>query len=100
MMQCSYCQSNQTVKDGRRNSIQSYLCRSGYCQFRETHIEAIQQSLVENFGDIKDPRVERTKKHQLTDILVMAIQAVIAVAQGCEDIENYGISKQQWLEEF
>lgn len=63
-------------------------------------IETIQQSLVENFGDIKDPRVERTKKHQLTDILVIAILAVIAGAQGWEDIENYGISKQQWLEEF
>ena len=63
-------------------------------------IEAIQQSLVENFGNVKDPRVERTKKHQLTDILVIAILAVIAGAQGWEDIENYGISKQWWLEEF
>jgi predicted transposase YbfD/YdcC len=63
-------------------------------------IEAIQQSLVENFGDIKDPRVERTKKHKLTDILVIAILAVIGGAQGWEDIENYGISKQEWLEEF
>lgn len=56
-------------------------------------IEAIQQSLVEHLSDIKDPRVERTKKHQLTDILVIAILAVIAGAQGWEDIENYGISK-------
>jgi predicted transposase YbfD/YdcC len=63
-------------------------------------IEAIEQSLVENFGDIKDPRVERTKKHKLTDILVIAILAVIGGAQGWEDIENYGISKQEWLEEF
>ena len=59
-----------------------------------------QQSLVEHFSEIKDPRVERTKKHQLTDILVIAILAVIAGAKGWEDIENYGISKQQWLEEF
>lgn len=63
-------------------------------------IGCIQQSLVKHFGDIKDPRVERTKKHQLTDILVIAILAIIAGAQGWEDIENYGISKQQWLEEF
>jgi predicted transposase YbfD/YdcC len=28
-------------------------------------IGTIQQSLVEHFSDIKDPRVERTKKHQL-----------------------------------
>ncbi|GAX37349.1 ISAs1 family transposase [Nodularia sp. NIES-3585] len=63
-------------------------------------IGSIQQSLVGHFADIKDPRVERTKKHQLTDILVIAILAVIAGAQGWEDIENYGISKQKWLEEF
>lgn len=30
----------------------------------------------------------------------MAILAIIAGAQGWEDIENYGISKQAWLEEF
>ncbi len=59
-------------------------------------IEAIQQSLVKHFGDIKDPRVERTKKHLLTDILVIAILAIIGGAQGWEDIENYGISKQTW----
>lgn len=63
-------------------------------------IGCIQQSLVEHFSDIKDPRVERTKKHQLTDILVIAILAIIAGGQGWEDMENYGISKQQWLEEF
>ncbi len=63
-------------------------------------IGAIQQSLVKQFSDIKDPRVERTKKHQLTDILVIAILAIIGGAQGWEDIENYGISKQNWLKEF
>lgn len=63
-------------------------------------IGSIQQSLVEHFSDIKDKRVERTKKHQFTDILVIAILAIIAGAQGWEDIENYGISKQTWLEEF
>ena len=63
-------------------------------------IQDIQQSLVAHFADIKDPRVERTKKHQLTDILAIAIFAIIAGAQGWEDIENYGISKKKWLEEF
>lgn len=37
MMQCSHCQSNQIVKNGRRNGIQNYLCRSCARQFRETH---------------------------------------------------------------
>jgi hypothetical protein len=64
------------------------------------NIGCIQKSLVQHFQEIKDPRVERTKKHQLTDILVIAILAVIAGAQGWEDMENYGISKKQWLEKF
>jgi predicted transposase YbfD/YdcC len=63
-------------------------------------IGCIQQSLVQHFQGIKDPRVERTKKHRLTDILVIAILAVIAGSQGWEDMENYGISKQPWLAEF
>lgn len=63
-------------------------------------IGCIQKSLVHHFQELKDPRVERTKKHQLTDILVIAILAVIAGAQGWEDMENYGISKKQWLEKF
>lgn len=60
----------------------------------------IQRSLLKHFGELKDPRIERTKKHQLTDILVIAILAIIAGAQGWEDMENYGISKKTWLEEF
>ena len=63
-------------------------------------IRCIQQSLVQHFQGIKYPRVERTKKHQLTDILVIAILPVIAGTQGWEDLENYGISKQPWLAEF
>ncbi|ARV58016.1 ISAs1 family transposase [Nostocales cyanobacterium HT-58-2] len=82
--------SGDTVKNTRRQPKAREIADIG----------SIQQSLVENFSDIKDPRVERTKKHQLTDILVIAILAIIAGAQGWEDIENYGISKQQWLEEF
>ena len=63
-------------------------------------IDKIQQSLSSYFSEIKDPRVARTQKHLLKDILVIAILAVIAGAEGWEDIENYGISKQTWLEEF
>jgi hypothetical protein len=81
--------------------IESVAPHKSSCPVRKqtqvAEIGCIQQSLVEHFGDIQDPRVERTKKHQLTDILVIAILAIIAGAQGWEDIENYGISKQKWL---
>ena len=67
---------------------------------RISTIDEIQRSLSGYFADIKDPRVARTKKHLLNEILVIAILAVIAGAEGWEDMENYGISKQKWLEQF
>jgi len=43
------------------------------------------QHLQSYFNDIKDPRVERTRAHLLTDILMISILAVMAGAQGWED---------------
>jgi DDE_Tnp_1-associated len=52
------------------------------------------------FNEIKDPRVERNRVHLLTDILIIAILSVIAGAEGWEDMENYGVSKYEWLSQF
>ena len=52
------------------------------------------------FSEIKDPRVKRKRVHLLTDILIIAILSVIAGARGWEDMENYGLSKYEWLEQF
>jgi predicted transposase YbfD/YdcC len=52
------------------------------------------------FGDIKDPRVKRKRVHLLTDIIIIAILSVIAGAKGWEDMQNYGLSKYDWLSEF
>ena len=65
-----------------------------------TPIAEIQANLSHYFSEIKDPRVTRTKKHLLQDILVIATLAIIAGAEGWEDIENYGHAKLQWLSEF
>lgn len=37
-------------------------------------------TLVEHFGEIEDPRIERNKRHKLIDILTIAILAVICGA--------------------
>ena len=63
-------------------------------------IENIQANLLTYVEEIKDPRSQRTQKHLFKDILVIAILAVIAGAEGWEDMENYGISKYSWLKEF
>ena len=51
-------------------------------------IQGIQEKLCEYVSEIPDPRVARSQKHQLQDILVIAILAVIAGAEGWEDLEK------------
>jgi predicted transposase YbfD/YdcC len=57
-------------------------------------------ALVECFLEIVDPRIERTKRHLLSDILTLAVLAVIAGAEGWEDIEEFGHSKHAWLKQY
>ncbi|MBM3429031.1 MAG: ISAs1 family transposase [Bacteroidetes bacterium] len=52
------------------------------------------------FSEIKDPRAPRTRAHLLTDILIIGILSTIAGGKGWEDMENYGLSKIDWLLEF
>lgn len=60
----------------------------------------ITSKFQEYFKQVKDPRVERTRWHLLTDIITIAILAVVAGAEGWEDIEEYGLNKKEWLETF
>jgi predicted transposase YbfD/YdcC len=57
-------------------------------------------TLVEHFSSITDPRIDRTKRHKLIDILVIAICATICGADGWEEFELFGQAKQQWFESF
>ncbi len=57
-------------------------------------------SLLEHFADLTDPRVERTKLHQLLDVLVMAMCATICGAEGWEDFSEFGKAKREWFETF
>jgi predicted transposase YbfD/YdcC len=53
--------------------------------------------LVEQFALLPDPRVDRTKRHLLLDIIVIAVCAVICGADTSVDIEEYGRAKYAWL---
>lgn len=61
---------------------------------------ALSTRLQACFAKLKDPRVERTRLHLLSDIVTIAILSIIAGGEGWEDMELYGISKQAWLETF
>lgn len=49
------------------------------------------------FAEIEDPRVERTRRHELLDIIVIAICAVICSADDWVDVEAWGNAKLDWL---
>lgn len=53
--------------------------------------------LVDFLQGIKDPRINRTRKHELIDILVIAICAVICGAKSWVEIEDFGEAKQEWF---
>ena len=57
-------------------------------------------SIEEHFGDLDDPRVERTKGHQLLDTKGIAICGVICGAGSWVDLELLGHSKHAWLKQF
>lgn len=57
-------------------------------------------SLQSIFESIEDPRVERTKRHQLLDIILIAILGVLCGAEGWVDIESFGNTKEAWLKTF
>ena len=46
-------------------------------------------SLVASLAVVEDPRVDRTKAHDLQDILVPVVLAVLCGADGWEDIELF-----------
>jgi len=59
-----------------------------------------QQSLIEYYKDLPDPRVDRTKAHDLVDILVIAICALLCGAETFNDMEDFGQAKQEWFKTF
>jgi len=55
---------------------------------------------VECFSTIKDPRVERTKKHLLLDILALSICGVLSGAENWQEIEDFGNENRSWFSNF
>ena len=57
-------------------------------------------SILDHFDDLDDPRVERTRRHQLVDILAIAICAAICGADSWVHVELFGRSKLEWFQTF
>ena len=53
-----------------------------------------------HFARLKDPRLPRTRRRLLIDILLIAIAAILSGAAGWDDMERYGKAKREWLKSF
>ena len=62
--------------------------------------EVKSSSIVDHFAHLEDPRIERTKRHKLIDIIVITICAVVCGADGWVDIQAVGEAKYDWFKKF
>lgn len=57
-------------------------------------------SLQAHFAQVRDPRIERTKQHLLSDIITIAICAAIAGADDWMAVAAFGRAKRRWFKRF
>ena len=57
-------------------------------------------SIQAHFAALPDPRIDRTKRHALLDIITIALCAVICGADSWVEVELFGKAKLAWLRTF
>jgi predicted transposase YbfD/YdcC len=62
--------------------------------------ELTAQSIFEYFERVPDPRINRTRKHPLTSVLVLSLLAIVCGADSFVAIELYGECQEEFLKTF
>jgi len=57
-------------------------------------------AIVTRFEGLTDPRIERQRKHNLLDMIVIALCATICGADNWSDVERFGKAKRSWFDRF
>lgn len=57
-------------------------------------------SLANGFMVVHDPRIDRAKKHNLVDIIMITLCATICGMDGWEEIEIFAEKKKEWFKKF
>lgn len=63
----------------------------------QTHPEL---SLIEHFRPLSEPRVDRTKAHDLIAVLVIAVCSLLCGGESFNDMEDFGQAKYEWFKTF
>ena len=56
--------------------------------------------LIEYFEGLPDPRLDRTRRHKLVDILTIGLCSILTGGENFTDMEFYGRLKEDWLKTF
>jgi hypothetical protein len=65
-----------------------------------TEKSASSASILSHFADMEDPRVERTKLHQLGDILAIVLCGALCGVDNFVQIETWAEVNENWLRTF
>lgn len=57
-------------------------------------------ALLDHLADLPDPRIARHRWHKLSDILVIAVCAVLCGAESYPAMEDFGHEREEWLKQF
>jgi predicted transposase YbfD/YdcC len=57
-------------------------------------------SLVAHLAQVPDPRINRTKDHELVDVLVIAVCTLLCAGESFNDMEDFGNAKINWFKTF
>lgn len=57
-------------------------------------------SISEHFSDLPDPRRAQGRRHSLSDMIVIAVTAVICAADSWSDVCEFGRAKLKWFKTF
>jgi len=57
-------------------------------------------SFLKHFNEITDPRIVRSRKHSLTDIIAISICAIVSGIDSIEGIGVFARTKKDWLSGF
>jgi predicted transposase YbfD/YdcC len=57
-------------------------------------------SLIEHFQNLPDPRVNRTKDHDLIDVLIIGVCCILCGGESFNDMEDFGEAKHDWFKTF
>jgi predicted transposase YbfD/YdcC len=56
--------------------------------------------LLAHFNELEDPRIDRTKRYPLIEIIFLAICATVSGCEGWKAIRDFGVIKLDWLRKF